>query len=173
MKKVYTTAMGKQIDLDALRIANEETIAVGNMKVNGRGDELGPGGVIKSTRAELMEEHYRLEQSRIRGAENKEASLQRQASAGAVSTRSRRRSVNTIQETTMETTMSEENTATPEPAAPRPEEDFETDTTNNSASGSVSPVKVRGSLADSIAKEITVNQELIKPAGKKTGPSRI
>ena len=42
MKKAYRTALGKSIDMDNLRLANEGTIAIGNMKVNARGDELGP-----------------------------------------------------------------------------------------------------------------------------------
>ena len=60
MKKVYRTALGKAIDMDNLRLANEETIAIGNMKVNARGDELGPGGQIARTRNQVMDEYYRL-----------------------------------------------------------------------------------------------------------------
>ena len=60
MKKVYRSALGKSIDMDNLRLANEETIAVGNMKVNARGDELGPGGQIVKSRNQLMDEYYRL-----------------------------------------------------------------------------------------------------------------
>lgn len=60
MKKIYRTALGKVLDMDNLRLANEETIAVGNMKVNARGDELGPGGKISRTRNQVMDEYYRL-----------------------------------------------------------------------------------------------------------------
>ena len=60
MKKVYRSALGKAIDMDNLRLANEETIAVGNMKVNARGDELGPGGQVIKSRNQLMDEYYRL-----------------------------------------------------------------------------------------------------------------
>lgn len=60
MKKVYRTAQGKTIDMDKLRLANEKTIAVGNMKVNARGDQLGPGGAIAKTRNEVMQEYYKL-----------------------------------------------------------------------------------------------------------------
>lgn len=58
MKNNYKTALGRQIDFDAIRLANEQVIAVGNMKVNARGDEIGPGGVIQRTRNEVMEEYY-------------------------------------------------------------------------------------------------------------------
>jgi hypothetical protein len=60
IKRNYRTAMGKVIDLDQLKLANEEVIAVGNMKVNARGDELGPGGEILRTRNQIMNDYYRL-----------------------------------------------------------------------------------------------------------------
>lgn len=60
MKKVYRSALGKAIDMDNLRLANEETIAIGNMKVNARGDELGPGGQVLRTRNQVMDDYYRL-----------------------------------------------------------------------------------------------------------------
>ena len=37
-QKVYTTANGKALDMGALRLQNEHVRAVGNMKVNARGD---------------------------------------------------------------------------------------------------------------------------------------
>ena len=60
MGKQYKTALGKVVDMDNLRLINEETIAVGNMKVNARGDELGPGGVVVRTRNQVMDEYYKL-----------------------------------------------------------------------------------------------------------------
>lgn len=61
MKKTYKTALGKYVDMDQLRMANEETIAVGNMKVNARGDEIGPGGEVVRTRNQVMEEYYKID----------------------------------------------------------------------------------------------------------------
>lgn len=46
MRKIYKSSKGRIIDMDALRKASEKSPAVGNMNVNGRGDRLGPGGVI-------------------------------------------------------------------------------------------------------------------------------
>jgi hypothetical protein len=37
-QKIYKTAQGKTVDLGALMLQNENTRAVGNMKVNARGD---------------------------------------------------------------------------------------------------------------------------------------
>lgn len=60
MGKQYRSAMGKVVDIDALRLANENAIALGNMKVNARGDELGPGGKVVKTRAQLMQEYHKI-----------------------------------------------------------------------------------------------------------------
>ena len=60
MSKAYKTARGRVIDMDQLRLSNEDSIAVGNMKVNARGDELGPGGEVIRTRNEIMNEYYKL-----------------------------------------------------------------------------------------------------------------
>ena len=50
--------MGKDIDMDLLRLANEGVIAVGNMRTNARGDELGPGGRIIRKREDIVGEYY-------------------------------------------------------------------------------------------------------------------
>jgi hypothetical protein len=60
MAATYRTANGKLVDIDALRLANEGVIAVGNMRTNARGDELGAGGAIVKTRAQLMQEYHKL-----------------------------------------------------------------------------------------------------------------
>jgi len=57
---VYRTAQGKTIDIDNLRLVHEHVIAVGNQKVNARGDQLGPGGKIVKTRDQVMKEYYAL-----------------------------------------------------------------------------------------------------------------
>lgn len=60
MGKLYRSAMGKMVDLDMIRLSNENAIAVGNMRTNARGDELGPGGKIVKTRAQIMAEYHKL-----------------------------------------------------------------------------------------------------------------
>jgi hypothetical protein len=57
-KKVHRTMQGKVIDLDQLRQKNEMTMAVGNARLNARGDELGPGGKIIRKREEIVNEYY-------------------------------------------------------------------------------------------------------------------
>jgi hypothetical protein len=57
-RKVYKSMQGKAIDLDKLRTKNELVPAVGNAKVNARGDELGPGGKIIKKREDVMTEYH-------------------------------------------------------------------------------------------------------------------
>jgi hypothetical protein len=59
MGKVYTSMQGREIDMEKLSIKNELTPAVGNMKVNARGDELGAGGEIVRTREEILADYYK------------------------------------------------------------------------------------------------------------------
>jgi len=50
MPSVYRTALGKQIDIDRIRLQNENTVAVGNMRVNARGDTLDRDGQIAESK---------------------------------------------------------------------------------------------------------------------------
>jgi len=55
-KMIYRTMQGKEIDMGKLIARNENSVAVGNMKVNARGDLLGPGGKVVKTREQLQAE---------------------------------------------------------------------------------------------------------------------
>lgn len=59
MGKVYRSMRGKEVDMEKLNLKNEMTPAVGNMKVNARGDELGKGGKIVRTREEVLNDYYK------------------------------------------------------------------------------------------------------------------
>ena len=58
-RKVYKSMQGKTVDMDLLRQKNELTPAVGNARVNARGDELGAGGKIVRKREDVLEDYYR------------------------------------------------------------------------------------------------------------------
>jgi hypothetical protein len=58
MGKTHTSMQGKEIDMEKLNLINELTPAIGNMKVNARGDELGPGGKIVRTREQILQDYY-------------------------------------------------------------------------------------------------------------------
>ena len=55
----YRTMQGKEVDMDKLMLKNEMMPAVGNVRMNARGDELGPGGKVIKTREEIMAEKYK------------------------------------------------------------------------------------------------------------------
>ena len=59
MGKAYRTMRGREVDFEKLGIKNEMTPAVGNMRVNARGDELGPGGAIVRTKDEVLADYYK------------------------------------------------------------------------------------------------------------------
>jgi hypothetical protein len=65
-KRIYRTSLGQEIDMDKLRLQNEEAIAIGNMKVNARGDELGPGGAVVGTKKKAMADYYNLNTPMVR-----------------------------------------------------------------------------------------------------------
>ena len=55
---IKRTNKGQTVDMQSLTLANETTVAVGNMKVNARGDRLGPGGKVIKTKEEAGREYY-------------------------------------------------------------------------------------------------------------------
>jgi hypothetical protein len=59
MGRIYTSMQGKQIDMEKLQLRNELSPAIGNMKVNARGDELGTGGKIVRTREQILQDYYK------------------------------------------------------------------------------------------------------------------
>jgi hypothetical protein len=117
--------------MDRLRLANETSIAVGNMKVNARGDQLGPGGKIVKTRAQILAEKNKLYGALADDTPVLESIPEEQ----------------TLPDFTIPT-----NTTIQQPAQDIPV-----------AETAGSPVKPRGSFAESVAKEAVVEQELLDP----------
>lgn len=58
-RKVYRTAQGKIIDLGALHLKNENVRAVGNMKVNARGDKIDSNNRPIESRNQQVSKQYR------------------------------------------------------------------------------------------------------------------
>ena len=58
-KEVYKSANGKPVDMGALRLQNEKTRAVGNMKVNARGDEINDNNQIIRKKSEQVNSQYK------------------------------------------------------------------------------------------------------------------
>lgn len=148
MGRVYKSAQGKTIDLDKMLLVNEKTIAVGNMKVNARGDQLGAGGEIVTGRNQVKDQQY------AQGHQQRShVAQQAQKAAGA-------RSGNNVTPTV--------------PAIDPGGVPFDDPEQQEIVDAQPASPQMRGSLADSIAKTVTVNQELLDPnPNKPKGPQRI
>ena len=59
-KKTHVTAMGNHIDMDLIRLTNQNIRAVGNMPVNARGDIIDSAGSVVKTREQIVNEYYQL-----------------------------------------------------------------------------------------------------------------
>jgi hypothetical protein len=59
MGKTYTSMRGKEVDLEKLALKNEKEPAVGNAKMNARGDIIGTGGKVVRTREEILQDYYK------------------------------------------------------------------------------------------------------------------
>ena len=57
-QKTYRTAQGKIVDLGAMMVQNETVRAVGNMKVNARGDEINERGQVIRKKTEQVNNQY-------------------------------------------------------------------------------------------------------------------
>jgi hypothetical protein len=73
IKRVYRSMQGKVVDIELLSQKNELTPAIGNIRVNARGDELGPGGKIVRKREEIMAEYYEHNPNAVKEEEFKRA----------------------------------------------------------------------------------------------------
>lgn len=58
MGKTYKTMQGREVDMEKLMSQHELMPAIGNVRVNARGDELGRGGKIVKKREEVLAEYY-------------------------------------------------------------------------------------------------------------------
>ena len=58
-KEVYRTARGKTVDMGALRLKNEKTRAVGNMKVNARGDQINDENQVIKKKTQQVTQQYK------------------------------------------------------------------------------------------------------------------
>ena len=59
-KRVYRTSRGATVDMRTMLTKNETVPAVGNMRVNARGDEITADGTITKTRNQIMQEYHNL-----------------------------------------------------------------------------------------------------------------
>jgi len=101
---IKKTSRGQQLDIDSLVLANETTVAVGNMRVNARGDQLDSKGNIVKTKTQQAQAYYQ---------SNPKA---------AVKTVSIKDAVDVSATTEMEQTPVQEKTKTPKQSKPKAKE---------------------------------------------------
>lgn len=66
--RVYKSAQGKSVDMGRLALQNEKTRAVGNMKVNARGDVINDNNKVIAKKNEQVNRQYNKQvKSTIRG----------------------------------------------------------------------------------------------------------
>lgn len=58
MGNIIRTAQGRELDMDALAAKNKDKVALGNMKVNAAGDQLGRNGEVIKNSNERVKEYY-------------------------------------------------------------------------------------------------------------------
>jgi hypothetical protein len=150
MARIYKTARGQAIDMDKIKLTNETAIAVGNMKVNARGDLIGAGGKITAGRNAIMDQVYAVPSASTGYSPNDPQEYQAQQTILEAS--------NAQQLTDLANNLTVTNNAT--------------------ATADKQPTQpaARGSLANSVATPATVTQEPLptpKEQAKSNGPSRI
>lgn len=148
MSKIYKTARGKSVDFDKIRLSNEEVPAVGNMRVNARGDLLGTNGEVTARRNQIMDQVYAVEEAPYSPND-----------PGTFSNTKKMTEQSRAQEL-FNLTQNLSQNKSPE-SVPIPDQS--------------SPVQssVRGSLASSVAKPQTVTQAPMPNPKKSNGPTRI
>ena len=57
-KDIYKSSRGKSVDMGALRLKNEKVRAVGNMKVNARGDAVDDKNAPVQSRPQQVHDQY-------------------------------------------------------------------------------------------------------------------
>ena len=143
MAITHRTSRGEPVDMDMLRLANESVIAVGNMKTNARGDELGPGGKVVRTRAQVMQDYHKL---------NTPMAVDSTVAASRKQAEQQQQEMPVVKK--LATPMAKDIPVATSSATPE-------------------YVKPRGSLAGAVAGETEVTQELLEPAASRSSDSGV
>lgn len=155
MSRVYKTARGKMVDMDKVKLSNEQVIAVGNMKINARGDKIGANGQIEMSKNQIMDQVFAVED----GYSPNDPSNFNKLKANMDASKAKELhdlATNLVKPSTVKEEIVPETPTTPEGFTPAP--------------------TTRGSLASSVAKTVSVVQQP-EPSPteirKAKGPSRI
>ena len=145
MARIYKSARGKTIDMDKVKLANETTTAVGNMRVNARGDLIGAGGQIAQGRNQIMDKVYGVPEP-MYSPNDASVRAEQKAMIEASKAKELHDLANNLSVPSSPEAIVPETPATP---------------------------AARGSLAGSVAKPVSVSQAPLADPRKPKGPSRI
>ena len=145
MARIYKSARGKTVDMDKVKLSNETATAVGNMRVNARGDLVGPGGTVSQGRNQIMDKVYAV-QYPMYSPNDPGVRAQQQSMAESSKAKELHDLANNLSVPSSPEAIVPETPATP---------------------------AARGSLAGSVAKPVSVSQAPLADPRKPKGPSRI
>ncbi len=74
----HFTYKGQAVDMGAMLIMNEHSVALGNANMNARGDVVGRGGKVERTAEEIADEHYRAQAAKSKTTNEPQATFEPQ-----------------------------------------------------------------------------------------------
>lgn len=144
-RKTYKSAMGRTVDLGALMLENEQTRAVGNMKVNARGDVLDGDNQVIDPKTKQVQRQYKKQTVNV--------SANTPITTSTLAARRARQEETAVVEESVEESVTEDVIL----------DEVITEESVVVADEVVATSIPRGGLAAAIARSKTVQQELIKP----------
>ena len=156
MAKVFRTSRGEAVDMDMLRLSNEQTIAIGNMRTNARGDELGKGGQVVKSKAQIMQEYHKLNTPMANNEPVRTSITQEQKPVN-----------NTTAPVATDTPVASSIPSATATEYVKPRGSLA------DAVAKKTEVNPRGSLADAVAEQTDVTQELLEPASSRNSNNGI
>jgi hypothetical protein len=180
MARVLKTALGRQINIENLILQNENVIAVGNTRVNARGDQLGPGGKVIKTRDQIMKEYYALNtpvatEVPVSVPQQSRPVQQTMATATPAAPKAPPAApifANTVEEPIEIPVNSGLGEDTGPATVPVIEPSIETVISSTSGVNITQSTEMRGSLASAVAKDVVITQTPLLPPNKANGIQR-
>lgn len=196
--KVYRSAQGKMVDLGTIMLQNEHVRAVGNMKVNARGDKIDSLNQVIETRTERIQRHNNSTSTNVSSAPPQTSSRKKRANKTQVTPETQIQSRGHVADTQpepvietapapvpqIETPRPVEQRAAPTPPAPTsprpvpaqaraPEVDLKNPKSpaKSPAVGNVASAASGGGLAGAIARSREIKQELDRTRRQKAQDS--
>ena len=120
--KVYRSAQGKMVDLGTIILQNEHVRAVGNMKVNARGDKIDSLNQVIETRTERIQRHNNSTSTSVSSAAPQTSSRKNRANKTQATPESQIQSRGHVADTQPEPVIETAPVPVPQVETPRPVE---------------------------------------------------